>query len=418
VVSVGVIKIRCDACKEPITGKYIQFSDGSIFCNDCYKYLTKCTSCKKPVIGGDDNQIDGLCPLCYKRAPKCDICEKAIIGSYTRFTDKSIACDVCMKKYVKCDRCGKPVVRYTKIRGNVLCKNCLTNAPRCHVCNNPIIGTFWVIGKEHSCDYCYKNYERCNLCGMPSQFLFTVHEKKICYSCQEKAKRCSACGLPIVGRYYNYKFQSGIFCEYCEKQAPHCDSCSRPVGLQYIAISDGRKICFECERSAIIDEKQLHELVDLAMAGVNELGLKIKHKINYRLISKKLLDERIQETEIEDTSGRNLGLFHRKANKMNIYIQSHLPLQMTLGTICHELGHAWQSENIIIENQPLELKEGFCEWVSYKVLMKYGYQGQAEMISSRKDLYGKGFKNISQIEKENGIQGMIDWIKTANFKDF
>lgn len=141
-VSVGVIKVQCNACNEIIKGKYIHFSDGSIFCNECYKILPKCSSCKKPIIGGEDNSIDGLCRICYNRSPKCDICEKAIIGSYTRFVDRSIACDSCMKNYVKCDRCGKPVVKYTKIRGQILCKYCLAHAPRCSVCSNPIIGTY------------------------------------------------------------------------------------------------------------------------------------------------------------------------------------------------------------------------------------------------------------------------------------
>ncbi|MFW9923013.1 MAG: hypothetical protein ACFFDW_06960 [Candidatus Thorarchaeota archaeon] len=411
-VSVGVIKVQCDACKEVITGKYIHFSDGSIFCNECYKYLEKCTHCKKPIVGGEDQTIDGLCLLCYQRAPKCDICEKAIIGSYTRFIDRSIACDSCMSKYLKCDRCSKPVVKYTKIRGKILCKSCLVNAPRCSVCNNPIVGTYWIIENEKICDYCYKIYERCNLCGMPSQFLFTVHDKKICYSCQEKAERCTSCGLPIVGRYFSYKNQSGIYCEHCEKSAPHCDSCGRPMSLHYLEISDGRKICVECQRSAVISEEQLQKLVEIAIDGMSKIGLEIGQSINYRVISKKLLDRKIKEAGVEVTAGRNLGLFQRKDEKMNIYIQSHLPMQIALGTICHELGHAWQSENVIID-QSLQTREGFCEWVSYKILNMSGYQGQAELILGREDIYGKGFHNILDFEKDNGTRTLLDWIKTA-----
>ena len=412
-VSVGVIKVKCDACKEIITGKYIHFSDGSIFCNECYKYLPKCIGCKKPIVGGIDESIDGLCSLCYQRAPKCDICEKAIIGSYTRFIDRTISCDSCMSKYLKCERCGKPVIKYTKIRGKVLCKYCLTNAPRCSVCNNPIVGTYWVFDKEKVCDYCYKIYERCNLCGMPSQFLFTVHDKKICYNCQEKAQRCSSCGLPIIGRYFSYKFQTGIYCEHCEKLAPHCDSCSRPVGLQYVEISDGRKICVECQRSAITSDPQLLELVEIAQKGLSKLGMDIDCHINFRLISKKLLDRKIKESGVEVTAGRNLGLFQRKENKMTIYIQSHLPLQISLGTICHEIGHAWQSENVLEMNQSIQTREGFCEWVSYKILSLFGYQGQAQMILSREDIYGKGFQKILDIERENGTEALLEWIKTA-----
>ena len=413
-VSVGVIKVKCDACREIIKGKYIHFSDGSIFCNECFHYLPKCISCKKPIIGGEDSSIDGFCSICHKRAPKCDICEKAIIGSYTRFTDKSISCDDCMKKYLKCDRCGKPVVRYTKIRGNVLCRHCLTHATRCHVCSNPIIGTYWIFDKDFVCDYCYKIYERCNMCGIPSQFLFTVHDKKLCYTCQEKAKRCSACGLPIVGRYYSYKTKEGIFCEHCEHLAPHCDSCGRPLGIHYVDISDGRKICFECQRSAIITEEQLNDLINTANNGLASFGLKINHKINYRLISRNLLNKRIKESGVDIAAGKNLGLFQRKEDKMNIYIQSHLPIQLALGTICHEIAHAWLSENVRIKTQPLHIREGFCEWVSYKILQKYGYHGQAELILSRDDIYGLGFQKFLEFEKKNSIHALLEWVKIAH----
>lgn len=169
-ISSGVIKVQCDACKEVISGKYIHYSDGSIFCVECYKYLLKCIHCKKPIVGGEEQSIDGLCQLCYQRAPKCDICEKAIISSYSRFIDGTIACDSCVKKYLKCERCGKPVVKYTKIRGKILCKFCLTDAPRCSVCNNPIVGIFWIFGSNNVCDYCYKIYERVNCVDYQANF--------------------------------------------------------------------------------------------------------------------------------------------------------------------------------------------------------------------------------------------------------
>jgi recombinational DNA repair protein (RecF pathway) len=412
-VNVGVIKVSCDACKEVIRGKYVHFSDGSIFCNECFNHLPKCSSCKKPVID-QDSTIDGLCLICYQRAPKCDICSKAITSSYTRFSDRTVACDACIKKYIKCARCGKPVVRYaTKVRGKVLCRGCLTNAPRCTVCSNPIVQTHWVFDNELVCNYCYTNYERCDLCGIPNQFLFTVYKRKICYSCQENAKRCSACGLPIVGRYFSYKNKEGIFCEQCEHLAPHCDSCGRPVGLQYVEISDGRKICFECKRSAIITEKQFRDLINTAFKGIAELKLEIENSINFRLISKKLLDSRIKELGANVTAGRNLGLFHRTSNNMNIYLQTHLPVQLALGTLSHELAHVWLSENVKIKNQPIYIREGFCEWVAYKVLLKCGYEGQADLISSRDDLYGLGFKKVLQYEEKHGIERLIEWITRA-----
>jgi len=412
-VSVGTIKVRCDACLEVIKGKYIHFSDGSIFCYECYLSLPKCRSCQKPIIGGENEVVDGLCALCFRRAPKCDICGKAIIGSYTRFIDKSIACDDCMKTYQKCERCGKPVVRYTKVRGKILCKNCLKSAPRCTVCNNPIVGTYWNFGDEKVCDHCYKVYERCDMCGIPSQFLFTVYDKKICYTCLEHARRCSACGLPIVGRYYSYKNQEGIFCEHCEHLAPHCDSCGRPVKERYYELSDGRKICIECQKTAITSDVELQQVIELAKAGLQELGLEIPLPINYRLISKKLLDKRIQQAGVAITAGKNLGLFQRKEGRVDIFIQSHLPIQMALGTVSHELAHAWQSENLINQNQPLHIREGFCEWVSYKILKKHGYHGQADLILSREDLYGLGFQKFLGYEKKYGVEALLKWARIA-----
>jgi hypothetical protein len=409
-VSVGLIKLRCEACNKIITGKYIHFSDGSIFCKECYDSLPKCSGCKKPIIGGKDAAINDLCPSCYRRAPKCDICNKPIIGSYTRFVDRTIACDDCMQKYQKCDRCGKPVVKYTKIRGQILCKYCLKNAPRCSVCNNPITQTYWVINEQKVCNYCYKIYERCDLCGLPRQVLFTVHDKKICYDCQKKAQICSSCGLPIIGNFYQYKNKEGIYCEHCEKNSPHCFICDRPVGVNHLALPDGRKICLDCQVNLIETKTDLRKLVEITKKGFKALDFDINDDIHYRLVSKSFIDNKIADASTETITGKNYGLFIRKNKKMVIYLLSYLPYSIALGTISHELGHSWLSENVLLPLQSKKYIEGFCEWISYKILKHFNYHQQAEFILDRDDAYGEILQRILSIEKENGIEGIKEWI--------
>ena len=52
-------------------------------------------------------------------------------------------------------------------------------------------------------------------------------------------------------------------------------------------------------------------------------------------------------------------------------------------------------------------REGFAEWVSYKVLEELGYRSQIAGMKSRKDIYGEGLRIMLKAEKRGGVEEVL-----------
>jgi hypothetical protein len=138
------------------------------------------------------------------------------------------------------------------------------------------------------------------------------------------------------------------------------------------------------------------------------LGMEVKHSSGLTLVDRYQLREIAQDQpEKEDL----LGLFKRINHKFDIYLLYGLPKALAISVLAHEFAHAWQAENIPVA-QDLILKEGFAEWVAYKVLQAFKYRQEAECIMKRKDLYGQGFHFFRKVEKNKGSKFTIEYIKS------
>ena len=69
-------------------------------------------------------------------------------------------------------------------------------------------------------------------------------------------------------------------------------------------------------------------------------------------------------------------------------------------------------ENAPLLRDPL-LREGFAEWVAYRVLLAVGESEAAERIVAREDDYGQGARLLLGMEKQVGARGVIDWSRRA-----
>jgi hypothetical protein len=66
-----------------------------------------------------------------------------------------------------------------------------------------------------------------------------------------------------------------------------------------------------------------------------------------------------------------LGYFVQARGVSTIYAEACLPRGLLLGTLAHELAHAWQTEQGLHLKDAL-VREGFAEWVAYRVLTARG----------------------------------------------
>jgi len=101
-----------------------------------------------------------------------------------------------------------------------------------------------------------------------------------------------------------------------------------------------------------------------------------------------------------------LGFFVRYEGISSIYIERYLPRSVLLGTLAHELGHAWQSE-YAPQIHDLLICEGFAEWVAHQVLVASGQRSLAARATRREDVYGRGLRLYLNAERKQGRDGVL-----------
>jgi hypothetical protein len=105
-----------------------------------------------------------------------------------------------------------------------------------------------------------------------------------------------------------------------------------------------------------------------------------------------------------------LGYFVQAHGTSTVYAEACLPRGLLLGTLAHELAHAWQTEQGLHLKDAL-VREGFAEWVAYRVLMARGLAALAERATRRDDIYGRGLRHFLNVENRFGFAGVV---KRAN----
>ena len=220
------------------------------------------------------------------------------------------------------------------------------------------------------CLECYRHKPRCRVCGLPMASAPTGPAAElICATCAQYTPRCLTCGKVIVGRYFEIN-GAGPYCQRCHKERPPCDVCGAPVGEKVWQLSDGRLACDRCHATAVYTPEVGQEVYAEVMALVaGTLGLRLNIPTGLALVDRNQLMEIIRQQKgigLDDPE-HTLGIYARRGIRRGIYIQTGLPRLLLLQVAAHEYGHAWQGENCPLLNDLLE-REGFAEWVAFKVL--------------------------------------------------
>ncbi len=77
-----------------------------------------------------------------------------------------------------------------------------------------------------------------------------------------------------------------------------------------------------------------------------------------------------------------------------IYLNQNLTRSQSFGTIAHEYAHYWQSYHHLYPSHISNfLKEGFCEWVAYRLTQAVGLKEQANnLYQNQHPVYGDGLR--------------------------
>ena len=146
------------------------------------------------------------------------------------------------------------------------------------------------------------------------------------------------------------------------------------------------------------------------------LGLRLNVPTGLALVDRQQLADVIRQ-QLKDGSqstsvqrlepNRTLGIYTRRGLRRGIYVQSGLPRILLLQIVAHEFAHAWHGENCPLLEETL-IREGFAEWVAYKILGYYGYEQKQKQMLSREDVYGSGLNWALELERNGGHNAVIE----------
>lgn len=292
----------------------------------------------------------------------------------------------------------------------------------CHLCGTRLRSRYLVYNATLVvCAACDASSQRCARCGVPIAQSAIQGTDPLCATCARDAPRCAGCRLPITSTWYTFEelLPTGAprkFCPRCVQGRPRCDLCRAPVADGAKPLADGQYRCALCLSEIVLDIADVVAIYHQAVAQVEQiLRGQLRKMPRLETVSRRTMGEirrRYEHRSSEPAAASHhvLGYFVQAHGVSTIYAEACLPRGLLLGTLAHELAHAWQTE------QGLHLKdgmvrEGFAEWVAYRVLTACGLPSLAERATRRDDIYGRGLRHFLNVENRFGYAGVV---KRAN----
>ena len=339
----------------------------------------------------------------------CSLCGKPITGKYVKFDDGSVYCMDCMQKYPHCFKCGKPSNATTTIDGKVVCRDCLTTLPRCDFCNKPLVGNYITYPELNMklCNECAATVPRCDICNKPDKDLITVGSKHICRSCYAKSDFCYICGEPIKGEFMWFDGDNTKkYCESCVRAYPQCASCGAPVGKYGKKLEDGRVLCPDCYKAGVFQAATVSAIKQRILDYLaSEFSMTLNHKVRYTLQGQDFIKQKSN-----GALGDLNGLFYCRNSDFQIYVLYGLRKKDLYQVIPHEIAHAWAMENCR-DYLTQEESEGFAQWIAYYTLRHFGYKDFSESLLKGDNVYARGLRLMMDIERRHGRTAVFDSLK-------
>ena len=162
--------------------------------------------------------------------------------------------------------------------------------------------------------------------------------------------------------------------------------------------------------AGVTEEAEGQALLLKARQALAPLGMQVDREILVKLRTR-------DELQVENTTrhGRTLELngFYIPYNPESIWVVSNLSEPELLGTLAHELTHAWQSTEA--PQQDRKLCEGFARWCEYHVLQAAGHSARAAGLLRDPDPdYGGGLRFLVNLEAAQGAAAVIEYARTRS----
>lgn len=262
---------------------------------------------------------------------------------------------------------------------------------------------------------------------------FTVKGRFYCPEHVNSAlPHCHNCDRAINGTYTQLTEQKYSICDSCRNDFAQCFLCSMPADPQTggLDLRDGRAICGQHRKTAVKSTQEAKRLFKQASSEVKDTfgrGLNLKKPVkDVRLVGFSELEGASHKSGHGNglKAGRVLGLttivFVTQGSKKwlepaVIHLLNNVPARRMLGVCAHEYAHVWHAQNhdSYSETQPI-LREGFAEWVAYKVAQRHGRSDQMKlMLNPNGGVYYRGLRKFLELERRRGVDGVLSYAKQA-----
>ncbi len=268
--------------------------------------------------------------------------------------------------------------------------------------------------------------KNCNICHktITGRWWSSDQNKNIfmCDPCARKAPEniCQVCGKSILGqyRYWDGKW-SRRFCKECKATYPYCCDCYFPV-TDYNYPDPSVPTCLRCRKTAVTTREQLNNLFNAVKLNVGRnLGISLPmsaYQVKFCQVSSMPASP---AGPGYDTVNFGYFLPHgERFENAEILLAPGMTTFLAYGMLAHEYGHACHYYlNRNCANAPGIFQEGFCEWVAYKSFNDSAAAARyAQNNKTKKSNYSQGFKMMQWLEREYGVSGTIDYVRT--YTDF
>ncbi len=234
--------------------------------------------------------------------------------------------------------------------------------------------------------------------------------------------RCVVCQKSIAQRVYlftsPYAGEKQPVCSACTQLETICSICMLPVRGGFTKLPDGRLLCANDAKEAVLTQDALDEIYrevkrDLfRMLAGNVLPDK---NVTVELAGRSELERHVRTQRFPHDKNVTLGVTETRGRagqfEHHIYVLSGLRKSRVAAVCAHEYTHAWLQENVVAGRKlDTDTIEGFCELVAFKLVSERNEPVERKIILANSYTSGQ-IHSLVKAEDRYHFPEIVKWIK-------
>ena len=227
--------------------------------------------------------------------------------------------------------------------------------------------------------------------------------------------KCFYCNKTIDGRYVEDRYGNVSCASHIDNgEVEVCGECLRLVPVQGNRLLDGRVVCHDCMKIAVTPSRPYDWIEKQVWARLQNWGfgdLDMSRITIWTATSKEMAMYRKKDVDVFNEGFCRLW---PETMKVDLFVESHLTKIHFAGVLAHELLHAWNFQNLILDI-PNQWSEGMCNVASYLTYKSIDFPlariYEENMMKDTDPIYGDGFRMVLDYYERYGWDGIRQHIQ-------